>query len=151
MPLVTGVDLPDFMTAAAVHHGTLPCPEDGPIERELVARALAILTGNSVPLAAFTALGQCLTEGARVGAQTLTRPDRVNVILDLTVSHIDGALNPRNHPGYPALRAARVAEADRWANLFRAEGWQVTPVHHLAPERLGFVLTPPATASTAAP
>ncbi|WP_372412234.1 hypothetical protein [Streptomyces luteireticuli] len=147
MPLVTSIDLPDYLTAPAVHHGALPpSTERAPqarTARALVAHALAILTEAKEPLAAYTATGHCITEGAHVDAQTLTR-DRVNVILELKLAHFDAQLNPHHHPGYPALRATRVAQADRWADLFRAKGWQAQAAHGTTPNRLAFVLTPPA-------
>ncbi|MER6406218.1 hypothetical protein ABT269_22420 [Streptomyces viridosporus] len=143
VPLVTGTGLPDYLNAPAAHHGALPNCERSARARALVARALSVLTDNGQPLAAYTATGHCISEGAHVDSQTLG--DRVNVMVELELTHFDGRLNPRHHPGYPALRAARIAQATRWADLFAARGWQVQAVHGTTPGRLGFVLTPPAT------
>ncbi|MFF1678340.1 hypothetical protein ACFVYG_20160 [Streptomyces sp. NPDC058256] len=139
-PLVT-LSLPDYLTTPAVHHGAIADSARSPRAQALVARALAILAEHDEALAAFTVTGHCITEGAYVDSRTIG--DRVNVILALKRVHFDAQLNPSNHPGYPALRAARLAQGERWADLFRARGWQARSADDTTPNRLSFVLAPP--------
>lgn len=141
MPLGPGISLPDYLTAPISHHGLHPAVDRTPRGRWLTARTLAILARHNVPLAAYTATDHCVSQGAHVDSQDLG--EETNVILDLELPHFDHQLNPRTHPGYPALRASRVAEACRWPQLFLSEGWQVRAVHETTPGRLGYVLTRP--------
>ncbi|MGW3699430.1 hypothetical protein ACWD7C_36360 [Streptomyces sp. NPDC005134] len=117
MPLLTGIDLPGYLTAPAIHHGAVPAHTVrsllGRTERAVVARAMAVLTTP-------------LPDTASPKAPT--------------------SLPSTSHPGYPALRAARVARADRWADLFRTQGRQVRAVRDTNGYRFAFVLTPPAPA-----
>lgn len=147
--LVSDVELPDYLNAPAVHHGVLPSDRDrartplARTARTAVAQALAILNDAGVKLAAYTESTHCVGEGAHLDSQTFKRENRVNVVIDLATAHFDHLLNPRNHPGYPALRQARVVEAARWADLFRSHGWTVREGHDTTPGRLALVLTPP--------
>lgn len=145
--LVTGVELPDYLTAPAVHHGALSSPTGRSLlartGRSLISRALDILNAAGVQLAGYTDTHHCVIEGAHVVTQTLTSANRVNVILELATVHFDHLHNPRNHPGYPSVRAARVRDANRWADLFRAQGWAIQEAHGTTPDRLAFVMAPP--------
>lgn len=147
MTLISDIDLPDYLTAPAAYHGVLPSDAGtsalARLARDQVSRALAVLNSNGVQLAEFTKTQHCVKEGAHLSFRTSTRHNHVDVVLQLDLTHFDSHLNPPTHPGYAALRAARVAEVDRWAGLFRAQGWGVQAVDDATPNRLGLVLSPP--------
>lgn len=145
-PLVA-IDLPDYLTAPVTRHAVLPMDTDRSARarraRAYVAQAADVLIAGGAQLAGYTASGHCVTEGAHLELRTFRRQDHADVVLDLALTHFNNRQNPVDHPRYAALRAARVAEAARWADLFRTAGWDVQEAHNTTPGRLAFILTPP--------
>lgn len=144
--LVT-IDLPDYLTAPVARHAVLPMDTDRSAlarrARAYVAQAADVLIAGGAQLAGYTASGHCVTEGAHLELRTFHRQDHADVVLDLALTHFNNRQNPVDHPRYAALRAARVAETNRWADLFRTAGWDVQEAHNTTPGRLAFILTPP--------